>query len=297
MDEQDRLAERFEAHRGHLRAVAYRMLGSLSEADDAVQETWLRLSRSDADRVENLPAWLHTVVSRLCLDMLRSRSSRREEPIERQSADQVRDGGGTGGGGDPEGEAVLVDSVGRALLVVLDTLAPAERIAFVLHDAFAVPFDQIAPVVERSPETAKKLASRARRKVRGTPSVSAAALAAQRRTVDAFLAAARDGDLEGLLAVLAPDVVRRADRAALPPGVPVISRGARAVAEETTVLGRRARFAAPALVNGSVGVVVAPYGRLRLALTFTVEDGRIAAYEVIADPARLGGLELAVLDG
>ncbi|EFL24635.1 RNA polymerase sigma-70 factor [Streptomyces himastatinicus ATCC 53653] len=293
MDEQDRLAERFEAHRSHLRAVAYRLLGSLSEADDAVQETWLRLSRSDADRVENLPAWLHTVVSRLCLDMLRSRSARREEPIERQPAQQVRDDGG----GDPEGEAVLIDSVGRALLVVLDTLAPAERIAFVLHDAFAVPFDQIAPVVERSPATAKKLASRARHKVRGTPAVSADGLAAQRRVVDAFLAAARDGDLEGLLTVLAPDVVRRADRAALPPGVPTTSRGARAVAEETRVLGRRARFAAPALVNGSVGVVVAPHGRLLLALTFTVEDGRIAGYEVIANPVRLRGLELAVLDG
>ncbi|QLH22982.1 sigma-70 family RNA polymerase sigma factor [Streptomyces sp. Rer75] len=297
MDEQDRLAERFEAHRSHLRAVAYRLLGSLSEADDAVQETWLRLSRSDADQVENLPAWLHTVVSRLCLDMLRSRSARREEPIERQPAHQVRDDGGTGGGGDPEGEAVLIDSVGRALLVVLDTLAPAERIAFVLHDAFAVPFDQIAPVVERSPATAKKLASRARHKVRGTPAVSAAGLASQRRVVDAFLAAARDGDLEALLAVLAPDVVRRADRAALPPGVPTTSRGARTVAKETTVLGRRARFAAPALVNGSVGVVVAPRGRLLLALTFTVEDGRIATYEVIADPVRLRGLELAVLDG
>jgi len=293
MDEQDRLAERFEAHRSHLRAVAYRLLGSLSEADDAVQETWLRLSRSDADRVENLPAWLHTVVSRLCLDMLRSRSARREEPIDRQPVHQVRDDGG----GDPEGEAVLIDSVGRALLVVLDTLAPAERIAFVLHDAFAVPFDQIAPVVERSPATAKKLASRARHKVRGTPAVSADGLAAQRRVVDAFLAAARDGDLEALLTVLAPDVVRRADRAALPPGVPTTSRGARAVAEETRVLGRRARFAAPALVNGSVGVVVAPRGRLLLALTFTVEDGRIAAYEVIADPVRLRGLELAVLDG
>ncbi|MGV9849838.1 sigma-70 family RNA polymerase sigma factor [Streptomyces sp. NPDC003442] len=290
---QDALAERFETHRGRLRAVAYRMLGSLSEADDAVQETWLRLSRADAEAVGNLTGWLRTVVSRICLDMLRSRTARREEPVGRELPEMARE---TGDGGGPEDEAVLADSVGRALLVVLDTLGPAERIAFVLHDVFAVPFDRIAPIVERSPVAAKKLASRARQKVRGVAAVPRAELDRQRRTVDAFLAAARGGDMEALLAVLDPDVVRRADRAALPEGVPTVARGARAVAEETAGFAPRARFAEPALVNGSVGVVVAPRGRLLLALTVTVEDGRIAAYEVIADPARLSRLELGLLD-
>ncbi|WP_413098981.1 sigma-70 family RNA polymerase sigma factor [Streptomyces sp. Inha503] len=290
---QDGLAERFETHRGQLRAVAYRMLGSLSEADDAVQETWLRLSRADAEAVGNLTGWLRTVVSRICLDMLRSRTARREEPVGEELPEMAQE---TGDGGGPEDEAVLADSVGRALLVVLDTLGPAERIAFVLHDVFAVPFDRIAPIVERSPVAAKKLASRARQKVRGIAAVPRAELDRQRRTVDAFLTAARGGDMEALLAVLDPDVVRRADRAALPEGVPTVARGARAVAEETAGFAPRARFAEPALVNGSVGVVVAPRGRLLLALTVTVEDGRIAAYEVIADPARLSRLELGLLD-
>ncbi|MGY5129413.1 sigma-70 family RNA polymerase sigma factor [Streptomyces nigrescens] len=293
MDEQDRLAERFEAQRGHLRAVAYRMLGSLSDADDAVQEAWLRLSRVDSGTVENLPGWLTTVVSRLCLDILRSRTARREEPVGAQPPDPAGDAGdGTG----PEPEALLIDSVGRALLVVLDTLAPAERIAFVLHDMFAVPFDRIAPLVERSPVTTKKLASRARHKVQGTPAVPAADLARQRKAVDAFLAASRDGDLDALLAVLSPGVVRRPDPAALPPGAPTELRGAHSVAEGTLVFGRKARFAAPALVNGTVGIVVAPRGRLLLVLTVTVEDERITTYEVIADPARLRQLDLAVLD-
>ncbi|MFJ4526952.1 sigma-70 family RNA polymerase sigma factor [Streptomyces nigrescens] len=293
MDEQDRLAERFEAQRGQLRAVAHRMLGSLSDADDAVQEAWIRLSRIDSGTVENLPGWLTTVVSRLCLDILRSRTARPEEPVGQQPPDPARDAeDGTG----PEPEALLIDSVGRALLVVLDTLAPAERIAFVLHDMFAVPFDRIAPLVERSPVTTKKLASRARHKVQGTPAVPAADLARQRKAVDAFLAASRDGDLDALLAVLAPDVVRRADPAALPPGAPTELRGAHSVAAGTLVFGRKARFAAPALVNGTVGIVVAPRGRLLLALTVTVEGERISAYEVIADPARLRRLDLAVLD-
>ncbi|MEU8871283.1 sigma-70 family RNA polymerase sigma factor [Streptomyces javensis] len=290
---QDGLAERFETHRGQLRAVAYRMLGSLSEADDAVQETWLRLSRADAEAVGNLTGWLRTVVSRICLDMLRSRTARREEPVGQELPEIARE---TGDGGGPEDEAVLADSVGRALLVVLDTLGPAERVAFVLHDVFAVPFDRIAPIVERSPVAAKKLASRARQKVRGITTVPRAELDRQRRTVDAFLAAARGGDMAALLAVLDPDVVRRADRAALPEGVPTMASGARAVAEETAGFAPRARFAESALVNGSVGVVVAPRGRLLLALTVTVEDGRIAAYEVIADPARLSELELGLLD-
>ncbi|MFH9870025.1 sigma-70 family RNA polymerase sigma factor [Streptomyces lydicus] len=294
MDEQQGLAARFEAQRSRLRAVAYRMLGSPTEAEDAVQETWLRLSRTDDARVDNLPAWLTTVVSRVCLDMLRARTARREELTGQELPERAPD---AAEGSDPEHEAFLVDAVGRALLVVLDTLAPAERVAFVLHDLFAVPFDRIAPIVERTPVTTKKLASRARHKVRGTPAVPAAELTRQRRVVEAFLAAARGGDLGELLAVLAPDVVRRVDPAALRAGGAAELRGARAVAEETVLLARNARFAAPALVDGTVGLVVAPHGRLLFALTVTTEDGRVTAYDVIADPARLRGLDLAVLDG
>jgi RNA polymerase sigma-70 factor (ECF subfamily) len=295
MSGQDELAERFEVHRGRLRAVAYRMLGSLGEAEDAVQETWLRLARTCDGEVENLPAWLRTVVSRICLDMLRSRASRREDLFGEQGVpgEAAADGGAFG----PEEEALLADSVGLALLVVLDRLSPAERVAFVLHDSFAVPFEDIAPIVGRSAVTTKKLASRARHKVRGISAPPPAELDGHRRVVEAFLAAARGGDLEGLLAALAPDVVRRADAAALPPGGAPELRGARAVAEQTVLLRGRARFAEVALVDGSVGAVVAPCGRLRLALKVTVEDGRITSYEAIADPARLGGLSLAVLDG
>ena len=264
--------------------------GSLSDADDAVQEAWLRLSRlssSDAGAIENLESWLRTAVSRLCLDMLRTRTSRREEPLDWHApAAAAQDG-------DPEQEALLLDSVGRAMLVVLDALAPAERVAFVLHDLFAVPFDEIAPVVGRTPATAKKLASRARLRVRGAPAVPRAELARQRSVVEAFLAAARSGDLDALLAVLAPDVVRRADPAVLQP----VLSGADAVARQTLVLGPRARFAEPALVNGMVGAVIAPHGRLQLVLAVTVTGGRVAGYDVIADPARLARLELAVLDG
>ncbi|MFF8898980.1 sigma-70 family RNA polymerase sigma factor [Streptomyces lydicus] len=294
MDEQQGLAARFEAQRSRLRAVAYRMLGSPTEAEDAVQETWLRLARTDDARVDNLPAWLTTVVSRVCLDMLRARTARREELTGQELPERAPD---AADGSDPEHEAFLVDAVGRALLVVLDTLAPAERVAFVLHDLFAVPFDRIAPIVERTPVTTKKLASRARHKVRGTPAVPAAELTRQRRVVEAFLAAARGGDLGELLAVLAPDVVRRVDPAVLRAGGAAELRGARAVAEETVLLARNARFAAPALVDGTVGLVVAPHGRLLFALTVTTGDGRVTAYDVIADPARLRGLDLAVLDG
>ncbi|MEV4299836.1 sigma-70 family RNA polymerase sigma factor [Microbispora rosea] len=309
MGEHDGLAELFEGYRPHLRAVAHRMLGTGGEADDAVQETWLRLSRSDVGGVANLGGWLTTVVSRVSLDMLRARA-RREEAASRPY-DQGRDGqavdGGAwdgrvwdsrawDGGGDPEQEAVLADSVGRALLVVLDTLPPAERVAFVLHDVFAVPFDQIAPIVGRSPVAAKKLASRARHRLRGRPEAAGAEAARHRRVVDAFLTASREGDMDALMAVLAPEVVRRADPAALPPGVPAVVRGARAVAQETVVLGRRARFAEPALVNGAVGVVVAPRGRLLLALALAVEGERIAEIDVVADPARLHALDLALLD-
>jgi RNA polymerase sigma factor (sigma-70 family) len=287
-DSGDGLAERFERQRGQLRAVAYRMLGSASEAEDAVQEAWLRLSRADISGVDDLAAWLRTVVARLCLDLLRTRRSRREEPLDWQPL-------AAAAGDGPEDEAVLVDSVGRAMLVVLDRLAPAERVAFVLHDLFAVPFSQIGPIVDRTPAAAKKLASRARQRVRGSGSVPRAELARQHRVVEAFLAAARDGDLEALLAVLAPDVVRRADRAALPPGREAVARGADTVARETVVFGQRSRFAAPALVNGTVGIVVAPRGRLQLVLAVTVRGDQIAGYEMIADPVRLQRLDLAIL--
>ncbi|WP_067127234.1 sigma-70 family RNA polymerase sigma factor [Microtetraspora malaysiensis] len=292
MNEHDGLAERFEEQRGQLRALAYRMLGSPSEADDAVQETWLRLGRIDVQRVDNLAGWLRTVVTRICLDMLRSRRSRREDLVEQQVLDEVST---PARGTQPESEAVLADAVSNALLVVLDTLSPAERIAFVLHDMFAVPFDQIAPIVERTPVTTKKLASRARQKVQGMPLVSATDLVRHRRTVSAFLSAARAGDLDGILAVLAPDVVRRADPAALAPGAATEVRGARAVAEGTVALAHRSRLAELALVNGAVGVVVAPQGRLVLAVTFAIEHDKIIEYDVIADPARLRNLDLAVL--
>jgi RNA polymerase sigma factor (sigma-70 family) len=289
----DALAARFEAQRDQLRTVAYRMLGSLNEADDAVQEAWLRLGRVDTGQVDNLSGWLRTVVTRICLDMLRSRRSRREDLAGQQVLDRILD---PVQGSHPEDEALLADSVSRALLVVLDTLQPAERIAFVLHDMFAVPFDEIAAIVERTPVATKKLASRARRKVQGTPVVPAAELARHRQVVSAFLAAARAGDLTAILAVLASGVVRRADPAALPPGAAAELHGAQAVAEGTVALTRRSHFAELALVNGTVGLVVAPRGQLLVALTFTIEDDKITEYEVIADPARLQRLDLAVLD-
>jgi len=288
MNEDDGLAERFEAHRTHLRAVSYRMLGSLSEADDAVQEGWLRLSRSDTSGVENLGGWLTTIVARVCLDMLRARTSRREESLGAYAPDMSR-----ADGSDPEHEALLADAVGLALLVVLDTLAPAERIAFVLHDLFAVPFDEIAPIVGRSPTAARQLASRARRRVRGAATIPDADLTRQRAVVDAFLAAARGGDFEALLTVLDPDVVFRADRSGMPAGAPSEIHGAAAVAKQ---YAGRAQLARPALVNGAVGIVVAPRGRLMMALDLTFMRGKIAAIDVIADPARLRDLDLAVLN-
>jgi RNA polymerase sigma factor (sigma-70 family) len=283
------LATRFDSHRERLRAVASRMLGSASEADDAVQETWLRLSRADVSEIASLEAWLRIVLSRLCLDMLRARATRREEPLEWHAPAQAQSG-------DPEQEAVLADAVGRAMLVVLDRLTPAERVAFVLHDLFAVPFDQISPVFGRTTVATKKLASRARRRVRGA-AVPGPETARQREVVEAFLAAARSGDLAALLAVLAPDVVRRADPAVLQPGGQELIRGADAVARQTLILGPRARFAEPALVNGAVGAIVAPGGRLQLVLAVAVRGGRIASYDVIADPARLHQVDLAVLPG
>jgi RNA polymerase sigma factor (sigma-70 family) len=291
VDDQGSLAQGFEAHRDHLRAVAYRMLGAAGEADDAVQQTWLRLTDSDADTIENLGGWLTTVVSRICLDMLRSRRSRREEPLGPGGLQELMS---SGAGTEPEHEALLVDSVGRALLVVLDTLGPAERLAFVLHDMFAVPFDEIAPIVERSPSAAKKLASRARLRVRGTPTVPAPDLARQREVTAAFYTAVRGGDFDALVAVLAPDVVRRADAVANRVGAPTEVRGASEVAKGA-LAGGGGQFSDLALVGGEVGLIMAPRGRLLLALRFTISDGKIAEIDAIAEPARLRQLEVAVL--
>ncbi|MFL6032927.1 MAG: RNA polymerase sigma factor SigJ [Rubrobacteraceae bacterium] len=292
MDEREWLVGRFEEHRTYLRAVAYRMLGSVSEADDAVQETWLRLSRSDTSEVENLGGWLTTVLARVCLDMLRSRKSRREESLGARVPEPIA---GRADGADPEQEALLSDSVGLALLVVLETLTPAERLAFVLHDMFAVPFDEIAPIVGRSPDAARQLASRARRRVRGADTSYEPDHTRQREVVDAFLAAARDGDFDALVAVLDPDVVLRSDRAALPAGVPREVHGAPAVARRALV--GRARAARPALVDGAVGVVVAPRGRLLMVLDFKIRGGKIVEIDAVADPERLNQLDLSLLDG
>jgi RNA polymerase sigma factor (sigma-70 family) len=290
VDEREHLAQQFEASRPHLRAVAYRMLGSVSEADDAVQEAWLRLNRSDAAAVENLGGWLTTVVARVSLDMLRSRKSRREEPLGPHVPEPIvsRDDGV-----DPEHEALLADAVGLALIVVLETLDPAERLAFVLHDMFAVPFDDIAPIVERSPAAARKLASRARRRVRGATPAPDPDLGQQRAVVDAFLAAARQGDFAALVELLDPDIVLRVDGGALRPGASREIRGARAVAEQA----RRgaaavARFARPAIVNGAAGLVVAPRGRPLAVAGFTVRHSKIAAIDVLADPDRVRQLDL-----
>ncbi|HLU58330.1 MAG TPA: sigma-70 family RNA polymerase sigma factor [Pseudonocardia sp.] len=284
-------AEVFEAHRPHLHAVALRLLGSAAEAEDAVQEAWLRFNRTDTSSVDNLAGWLTTVTSRVCLDHLRSRASRRERPAGWELPEPP-----DAAGPDPQQEAQLADSVGRALLVVLDRLGPAERVAFVLHDVFGLAFAEIGAVLQRSPDAAKKLASRARQKVRVPEDALPSDLAGRRRLVEAFLDAIRRGDLDALLAVLAPDVVRRADPAALPPGAPTVLRGARAVADQARSLSpQRARHAEPALVNGSVGAVVAPGGRLVAALLFTFAGDRISYYEVVTDPARLAGLEISAL--
>jgi RNA polymerase sigma factor (sigma-70 family) len=302
MDEQEWLAERFEEHRSHLKAVAYRMLGSTGEADDAVQETWLRLGRSGAGGVENLGGWLTTVVARVCLNMLRSRRTRREEPLSgpasmplglRVVPDPIV---GRANGDDPEQEALLADSVGLALLVVLETLTPAERLAFVLHDTFGMPFVEIAPIVGRSPTATRQLASRARRRVRGATAVPDADLARQQEVVDAFLTASREGDFGALLAVLDPDVVLRADTG----GVPREVRGAAAVANQALTfsrLGGPGRVSQPALVNGAAGVVSRdPDGRPFSVMGFTVSGGRIVEIDILADPERLGRLDLSALD-
>jgi len=295
MDENQWLAERFEEHRAHLRAVAYRMLGSLTEADDAVQDTWLRLSRAGAGEVENMGGWLTTIVARVCLNMLRSRTTRGEEPLGVHIPDPVIS---LLGGRQPDEEALLADSVGLALLVVLDTMAPAERLAFVLHDMFRLPFEEIAPMVGRSPAATRQLASRARRRVAGAEIPAPDPdLARQRRVVDAFFRAARGGDFDALVALLDPDVVLRVDRGAVPAGASREIRGAPAVAEQVRTFARLARFARPALVNGAAGFVVAPRGRPVAVAGFTVARGRIVEIDLLADPARLRELDLTVLDG
>jgi RNA polymerase sigma factor (sigma-70 family) len=281
-------SEAFEEHRPHLRAVAYRMLGSLTEADDAVQETWLRLDRAEVDDVRNPRGWLTTVVARICLDMLRARSARPEEPLDEAKAIAAPDAV------DPEQEAVLADSIGVALLVILQTLSPAERLAFVLHDLFDLPFAEIAPIVGRSENTAAQLASRARRRVRGKTPDPATDLVRQRRLVDAFYAAARDGDFDALLTVLDGDVVLHADATAA--GTPTTIRGAHAVAANARAFSANSRFAEPALVDGAVGIVVAPKGKLALVLRFSVAGDKITEISIDADPARLSRLSLAVLD-
>src|SRR4030095_14205984 len=288
MNERDYLAERFEEHRTHLRAVAYRMLGSLSEVDDAVQEAWLRLSRADAAGIDNLGGWLTTVVARVCLDMLRSRQSRREETFTTDAPEPVATGTR---GSSPEHEALLADSVGLALLVVLDRLEPAERLAFVLHDMFAVRFEEIAPIVGRSAEAARQLASRARRRVRGGAAPDPA-LVRQREVVDAFLAALRGGDFEGLLAVLDPDLVVRTDLT----GAPAEVRGAAVWAKQAVAFGHLARLVRPALVNGAIGVVMAPQGRLSRALTFKIANGKTTEVEALWARARLGDLNVSIVD-
>jgi RNA polymerase sigma factor (sigma-70 family) len=293
LNEQDWAAERFQEHRPHLRAVAYRMLGSLNEADDALQEAWLRVGGTDTRRVENLGGWLTTVVARVCLDMLRTRRARHEEPLDAHvpepivsPADRL----------DPEQEALLADSVGLALLVVLERLTPAERLAFVLHDMFAVPFNEIAPILGRSPTAARQLASRARRRVRQAAPVPDADVNRQREVVEAFLVAARDGDFDALVALLDPDVVLRSDGGPERPRLSRVVRGARAVAEQALLFAQLYPFVRPALVNGAAGVVVAPRGQPFSVMGFTVAGGTIVEIDVLVDPSRLRELDLTVLD-
>lgn len=297
MDEEEWLAEQFETHRGHLRAVAYRMLGSLSDADDAVQDTWLRLSRADTDEVENLGGWLTTVVARVCLNMLRARKTRGEESLDARVPDPII---WRSDASNPEQEAVLADSVSLALLVVLDTLTPAERLVFVLHDLFGLPFDEIAPMVGRTPAAARQLASRARRRVKGAPVPAPDEdRRRQREVVDAFFAAARDGDFEALVAVLHPDATLRIDAGSAAPGASMVVRGAEDVARQTsaglkTSLARPGTELRPAIVNGGAGVIVAMDGRAVTVMGFTIADGKIVEIDSIYDPARIARIiELA----
>jgi RNA polymerase sigma factor (sigma-70 family) len=294
MDEQKWLARQFERERSHLRAVAYRMLGSHAEAEDAVQETWLRFSRSDRDTVENLRAWLTTIVARVSLNMLRARKSRREDPIDAHVPDLVVT---SATGADPEHPVQLADSVGLALLIVLGTLAPAERLAFVLHDMFAVPFEKIAPMIDRTPAAARKLVSRARHRVQGQAPVPERDRTRQREIVDAFFAAAHDGDFDRLIAVLHPEVVLRTDGGPQRPGASVAIKGARAVAARAVTFAQLAPYRKPALVNGAVGVVVMSDGRPFSVMGFTVAGGRIVAIDVLSDPDRLRYLDLSAFEG
>lgn len=291
MTEREWLAERFEEQRPHLRAVAYRMLGSLSEAEDATQEAWLRLSRTGADEIENLGGWLTTVVARVCLDMLRSRKARREELLSVGLPEPIAP---RADGIDPEHEALLADSIGQALLVVLETLSPPERVAFVLHDMFAVPFDEIAQIIGRSPVAARQLASRARRRVQGAAGDADADPNQRWKIVDAFLAAARGGNFDALLAMLDPDVAFRADDAAVRIGAAQEIRGAAALAQAAV---ERAQGLRLALVDGVPALVAAPGGQLRAVFSFTIANDKIVAIEMLADPARLAGMDLAILDG
>ncbi|MEU9315956.1 sigma-70 family RNA polymerase sigma factor [Streptomyces sp. NPDC048295] len=296
MDGHEFLAERFEENRSRLKGVAYRMLGSTSEAEDAVQEAWIRLGRSDGLAIENLGGWLTTVVGRVCLDMLRSRRSRREEPLDTGVPEEHAGGPDLGGrpGTDPEQQALMADSVGIAMLVVLETLDPAERLAFVLHDMFAVPFDEIAGVVDRTPAAARQLASRARRRVRGAEPGPDPSLARRREVVAAFLAAARDGDFEALVAVLDPDVVVRSDTGG--GGAPALVRGAGTVARRATMFAPFARSSQQALVDGKPAVIAAREGGRFAVMVFTVVGGKVVELSVINDPARLPGLDLTVLN-
>src|SRR5215207_4636991 len=291
MDERDWLAQRFQEHRPRLRAVAYRMLGSTSEADDAVQEAWIRLSRSNASEIDNLQAWLLTVVGRVALNMLRSRKSRREEPLDAHLPDPIVD---RADGIDPEHEALLADSVGLALLVVLETLTPAERLAYVLHDIFSVPFEEIGAILDRSPEAARQLASRGRRRIRGVHTSPDADTAAQQEVVEAFLAAARDGDFDGLLALLDPDIVRRADTGNgiifEVRGAENVARRAMAAASQRGIVGR------PVLVNGAPGWISILDGKVYAVAALTVRNGRITAMDILFDPARLARLDLTAFD-
>jgi RNA polymerase sigma-70 factor, ECF subfamily len=288
MTERDWLAQEFEQHRPHLRRVAYQMLGTLDESEDAVQEAWLRLNRAGGGAVENLGGWLTTVVARVCLDVLRARRASREDSADAWLPDPIVS---VDPEGDPEQEALLADSVGLALLVVLETLTPAERLAFVLHDMFAVPFDEIAEIVDRSPQATRQLASRARRRVRGARPTPDANLAEQRKVVDAFLAAARQGNFEGLIAVLDPEVVLRTDHAP-PRGAPGEVRGAKTVAGQALRFAQLGKFAEPALVNGAPGFFVAPKGRLVAVMACIVVGGRITEIDIVADPEKLSRIDL-----
>jgi RNA polymerase sigma-70 factor, ECF subfamily len=288
----ERLAEQFEQYRAHLRAVAYRMLGSASEADDAVQESWIRLGRTDVSDVQNLRGWLTTVVARVCLDMLRTRTSRREDPLDTRIPDPVI----TRADGDPESDAVLADSVGLALLVVLEKLEPSERLALVLHDVFGMPFEEIAPIVDRSVVATRQLASRARRQVRGQAPTSDADLRTQRRIVDAFLAAVQNGDFEALVAVLDPDIVLRADGGAVK-GLSRLVRGAQAVMAQAAAFSKIALSNQVVLVNGNIGLVCRlPDGRLFSVIGFTIAGGKVVEMDILADPDRLSRLDLSALE-